>query len=275
VSPSRGERISGLSRYLRDISAFPLLDPESERELGRRARQGDSAALCRLVESNLRFVVSIAWRYRRAGVSFLDLIHEGNLGLMAASRRYDPSRSNRFLTYAAFFVREAVLAAVRRQASAVPLPERRGKLIAKLRRTLASLEQELARMPSEEELVRESGLSEVQVRWFLSRMGGDVSLDGTGEETDRELAAREPEGTLEEQAVRNSTFRALRAAMGGLSPRERRVIRGRFGLGGRPPLTLAGIAREIRVSTERVRQIEQRALQKLKDSPLLATRTRG
>jgi len=275
VSPVRPGRMSGLSRYLREISEFPLLDPEEERELGRRARLGDSAALRRLVEANLRFVVSIAWRYRRAGVSFLDLIHEGNLGLMAAARRYDPSRANRFVTYAAFFIREAVVAAVRRQSSAVPLPERRGKRLAKLRRTLASLEQELARVPSEAELARKSGLSEEQVRWFLSRMGGDLSLDVPDGDADRELAQPDPEGNVEERAVRNSTFRALRTAIAGLSARERRVIAGRFGLGGRSPATLAAIARDIRVSAERVRQIEIRALQKLKDSPLLATRSRG
>jgi RNA polymerase primary sigma factor len=271
VTGRRADPESILSRYLEEISGFPLLDPEEERALGRRIQEGDATALRRLVESNLRFVVSFAWRYRRAGVSLLDLVHEGNLGLMSAARRYDASRGNRFLSYASYYVKEAVVSALHRQSGALRIPARRVRLLSNLRRTLRQLERELQRRPSEEEIARESGLSESQVRWVLGRMGGDVSLDSVRDE--RELARLAGDGGgLEEQALRKSTIRALRASLAELSPRERRVISSRYGLGGRKVRTLQEIAREIHISAERVRQIEARVLDKLRESSRLVSR---
>jgi len=269
VTRARGEGKT-LTRYLSEISRFPLLDPDEERALGRRIRAGDGAALRALVEANLRFVVSYASRFRGADVSLLDLIHEGNLGLMDAARRYDPAVPNRFLSYAVFYVREAILSALHRHSGAIRLPRRPGQLLAHLYETLRKLEGELQRTPSESEIARESGLSETQVRWFLARLRGDISLDSDAGQEAVHAAHRalEPVPAAEENAVRHSTLRALKAAVRELSPRERLVLVRRFGLDGREPAPLRAIAETLKLSSERVRQIEARALQKLRGSDL-------
>ena len=254
-----------LSRYLREISRFPLLDPDEERELGRSIRSGDAPALRTLVEANLRFVASLAWRYRQPDVSLLDLIHDGNLGLMAAARRYDPELPTRFLSYAVFYIRDAILSGIGRQAGALRLPRKPGQLLARVYASLRKLESELQRAPSEQEIARAAGLTEEQVRWFLARLRGDMSLDAA--------EVLEPADTsLEESVVRNSTLRALSAALSALPKRERAVITLRYGLAGADPATLKEIGRRMKISAERVRQIEQIALEKLRSSAFLDRR---
>jgi RNA polymerase primary sigma factor len=272
VTRARGEGGKTLTRYLSEISRFPLLDPAEERELGRRIRRGDAAALRSLVEANLRFVVSYASRFRGAALPLLDLVHEGNLGLMEAARRYDPAQSNRFLSYAVFYVRDAIVTALRRQSGALRLPRRPGQLLAHLYETLQKLEGELRRPPSEVEIARESGLSPQQVRWLLARLRGDVSLDS---DAGQEAVDAEHRGLVpgaEEAAVRHSTLRALKQAVRGLFPRERLVLVRRYGLDGREPETLRAIAEALKISSERVRQIETKALEKLRSSESLGGR---
>jgi RNA polymerase primary sigma factor len=265
VTRPRGEGGKTLTRYLSEIARFPLLDPAEERELGRRIRAGDAAALRALVEANLRFVVSFASRFRGAALPLLDLVHEGNLGLMEAARRYDPSQANRFLSYAVFYVRDAILTALQRQSGAIRLPRRPGQLLAHLYETLRKLEGELRRPPSESEIARESGLSPDQVRWLLARLAGDVSLDSdAGKQAVR--AAGGAVSAVEESVVRHSTLRALKQAVRALPPRERLVLARRYGLDGREPETLAALAGKLRISPERVRQIEAKALEKLRDA---------
>ncbi len=260
-----------LSRYLAEISRFSLLDPDAERALGVRIRAGDGAALRALVEANLRFVVSYASRFRGSDVSLLDLIHEGNLGLMEAARRYDPSSRNRFLSYAVFYVREAILNALNRHAGALRLPRRPGQQLAHLDEALRKLEGELRRPPSESEIARESGLSEAQVRWFLARLRGDLSLDSDAGQQAVQAAHRAsaPVSSAEESALRHSTLRALKSAIRALSPRERLVLIRRYGLDGAEPATLRRLAEALKLSSERVRQIEGRALEKLRRSDFL------
>jgi len=266
VTRARGEGGKTLTRYLSEIARFPLLDPAEERELGRRIREGDAAALRALVEANLRFVVSYASRFRGAALPLLDLVHEGNLGLMEAARRYDPAQANRFLSYAVFYVRDAILTALQGQSGALRLPRRPGQLLAHLYETLQKLEAELRRVPSEVEIVRESGLSPAQVRWLLARLRGDVSLDS---DAGQEAVASAQGGVVpavEEAAVRHSTLRALKQAVRALPSRERLVVVRRYGLDGRDPQTLATLAAALKISTERVRQIEAKALEKLRSS---------
>ena len=266
MTRARGEGGKTLTRYLSEIARFPLLDPAEERELGRRIRQGDAAALRALVEANLRFVVSYASRFRGAALPLLDLVHEGNLGLMEAARRYDPAQANRFLSYAVFYVRDAILTALQGQSGALRLPRRPGQLLAHLYETLQKLEAELRRAPSEVEIVRESGLSPAQVRWLLARLRGDVSLDS---DAGQEAVASAQGGVVpavEEAAVRHSTLRALKQAVRALPSRERLVVVRRYGLDGRDPQTLATLAAALKISTERVRQIEAKALEKLRSS---------
>lgn len=266
---TRGGRT--LSRYLDEIARFPLLDPEAERALGRRIREGDGAALRSLVEANLRFVVSYASRFRGAELPLLDLIHEGNLGLMEAARRYDPSVANRFLSYAVFYVRESILNALSRHSGALALPRRPGQLLKALDETLRKLEGELQRVPSPSEIARESGLSEAQVRWLLARLRGDVSLDSDDGRRALRAARRDSPGGAEEDALRHSTLSALQAAVRELPPRERSVIVRRYGLNGSEPATLAAIGRTLDLSAERVRQIENAALGRLRSSRRLAS----
>jgi RNA polymerase primary sigma factor len=271
VTRPRGEGGKTLTRYLTDIARFPLLDPAEERELGRRIRAGDAAALRSLIESNLRFVVSYASRFRGAALPLLDLVHEGNLGLMAAARRYDPSQSNRFLSYAVFYVRDAILTALQGHSGAIRLPRRPGQLLAQVYETLRKLEGELRRAPSESEIARETGLSPTQVRRLLARLAGDVSLDSdAGQEAVRAAGGSVP--ALEEAVVRHSTLRALKRAVTALPPRERLVLVRRYGLDGREPRTLASLASALRISAERVRQIESKALERLRTSESLGPR---
>lgn len=275
MTRARGEGGKTLTRYLSEIARFPLLDPAEERELGRRIRRGEAAALRSLIEANLRFVVSYASRFRGAALPLLDLIHEGNLGLMDAARRYDPAQSNRFLSYAVFYVRDAILTALRRQSGALRLPRRPGQLLAHLYETLQKLEGELRRPPSEVEIARESGLSPQQVRWLLARLRGDVSLDSDAGQEAVDAAHRGLVPAAEEAAVRHSTLRALKQAVRALSPRERLVLVRRYGLDGREPETLRAIADALKISSERVRQIETKALEKLRSSDYFdARRTR-
>ena len=218
--------------------------------------------------------MSYASRFRGSGVSLLDLIHEGNLGLMEAARRYDPSARNRFLSYAVFYVREAVLTALSRQSGALHLPRKPGQQLAHLDEALRKLEGELRRPPSESEIARESGLSEAQVRWFLARLRGDLSLDTDAGQEAAQAAHRASAlpDSAEENALRHSTLRALKSAIRALSPRERMVIVRRYGLDGAEPSTLRALAETLKLSSERVRQIEERALEKLRQSEFLERR---
>lgn len=193
---------------------------------------------------------------------------------MEAARRYDPSSGNRFLSYAVFYVREAVLTALNRQSGALRLPRKPGQQLAHLDEALRKLEGELRRRPSESEIARESGLSEAQVRWFLSRLRGDLSLD-TDAGQEAVLAAHRasaPANPAEENALRHSTLRALKAAIRALSPRERLVLIRRYGLDGGEPSTLRALAETLKLSSERIRQIEGRALEKLRQSDFLERR---
>ncbi|HET7451624.1 MAG TPA: RNA polymerase sigma factor RpoD/SigA [Thermoanaerobaculia bacterium] len=272
MTSARDEGGKTLTRYLAEIARFPLLDPAEERELGRRIRRGDAGALRSLVEANLRFVVSYASRFRGAALPLLDLVHEGNLGLMEAARRYDPAQANRFLSYAVFYVRDAILTALRGQSGALKLPRRPGRLLAQLYETLRKLEGELQRPPSEVEIARESGLSPDQVRWLLARLRGDVSLDSDAGQEAVRTAHPAAAAAAEEAAVRHSTLRALKQAVRSLPARERLVVVRRYGLDGREPQTLSVLAAALRVSAERVRQIEAKALEKLRTSEPLGPR---
>jgi RNA polymerase primary sigma factor len=274
LTRARDEGGKTLTRYLSEIARFPLLDPTEERELGRRIRLGDPAALRSLVEANLRFVVSYASRFRGATLPLLDLVHEGNLGLMEAARRYDPAQANRFLSYAVFYVRDAILTALHGQSGALRLPRRPGRLLAQLYETLRKLEGELRRPPSEVEIARESGLSPDQVRWLLARLRGDVSLDSDAGQEAVRSAHPEAAAAADEAAVRHSTLRALKQAVRALPARERLVVVRRYGLDGREPQTLSVLAAALRVSAERVRQIEAKALEKLRTSEPLGPRRR-
>ena len=268
----RGSRLQSsetLKRYLQEISRLPAIDAETEKVLGARAQDGDRDAMKRLVEANLRFVVSFAKRYRGCGLSFLDLINEGNIGLMEAAKRYDPKKDVRFLTYAVWWVRQAIVHAISEQGGAVRLPQKQANLVHRLARVQRALTLELQREPTIAEVAEEMGTTVEDVTRLMQTGGGQVSIDG-GNDEDPEAAALVDR--LEQDVIQPAEdimFKAaleeqLRAAVDDLDPKEELVVKLRFGLDDHEPLTLKEIGEQLNLSRERIRQIEVQALAKLK-----------
>jgi len=263
-----------LQAYLRAISRLPRLTPEEERELGRRIQQeGDQNALRRLVEGNLRFVVNYAKRYRGLGVPFLDLIHEGNLGLMEAARRFDPDRNVKFITYAVWWIRQALAHALSMQTRAFSLPQKLSGAAARLNRGVAALADQLERTPTSREIAENMEMSEADVADLRRYAARDVSLsdrygsgdDEAGPELAELLEATTP--PLEDDLVRQSLAEQVRMALGELDEKEREIVSLRFGLDRDGEMrTLQEIGDVLHLSRERIRQIEARAKEKLRRS---------
>jgi RNA polymerase primary sigma factor len=265
-----------LRAYLAEIGKIPALTLDEERALGALARQGDEAALRRLVESNLRFVVSYAKRYRGLGVAFLDLIHEGNLGMMEAARRFDPARNVKFISYAVWWVRQALLHVLSDQSRIISVPSKLSGPASKLGRHLAALATQLDRNPTARELADDLAISEADATALMQISGEDVSLSdhvgSSGGHTRREV-----EDVLEqvmipavdEALVHEAVVDQLRKAVAELGKKERDVMRLRFGLDGGDPKTLQEVGDRLKLSRERVRQIESRAKEKLRQSTRL------
>jgi RNA polymerase primary sigma factor len=262
-----------LQAYLRAIARLPRLTVAEEQELGRRVqRDNDQDALRRLVEGNLRFVVSYAKRYRGLGVSFLDLIHEGNLGLMEAARRFDPDRNVKFITYAVWWIRQALTHALSAQTRAFSVPQKVSGAAARLTREVAELAEELERPPTSSEIAADARMSESDVATLLKLGTRDVSLSdrlGTMHEEGPELGdlLESPSAPIEEDLVRESMIERVRAAVSELDDKEREVVELRFGLDRDGEMrTLQEIGDELHLSRERIRQIEARAKEKLRRS---------
>ena len=262
-----------LQAYLRAISKLPRLTPEQEQELGRRIqRDQDQEALRRLVEGNLRFVVSYAKRYRGLGVSFLDLIHEGNLGLMEAARRFDPGRNVKFITYAVWWIRQALTHALSTQTRAFSLPQKVSGAAARLTREVAELTEQLERMPTSSEIAADTEMSEADVAALMRLGARDVSLsdrlvaeDESGPEIGDLLES--PSAPIEDDLLRQSMVERVRAALSELDDKERAIVELRFGLDRDGEMrTLQEIGEALHLSRERIRQIEARAKEKLRRS---------
>ena len=270
---SEDAQADALQAYLRAIAKLPRITPEQEQELGRRIqRDQDQDALRRLVEGNLRFVVSYAKRYRGLGVSFLDLIHEGNLGLMEAARRFDPGRNVKFITYAVWWIRQALTHALSTQTRAFSLPQKVSGAAARLTREVAELTEQLERTPTSSEIAADTEMSEADVAALMRLGARDVSL------SDRLVAEDEggpeigdliesPSAPIEDDLLRQSMVERVRAALSELDDKERAIVELRFGLdrdGEMRPLQEIGEA--LHLSRERIRQIEARAKEKLRRS---------
>jgi RNA polymerase primary sigma factor len=263
---------ASLQAYLREIAKCPRLTLEQERELGRRIRQhGDEEALKQLVEGNLRFVVSYAKRYRRLGVPFLDLIHEGNLGLIEGARRFDPERNVKFITYAVWWIRQSIMHLLSEESRVYALPARVSGAAVRFGRQVAALSAQLQHAPSTREIADELEMTEADVQVLLQIQADDVSLSdriGAGDEGSPEfgetLADEAALPHVEDAVVHTACVGHLSVALDGLEPREREVMRLRYGLDEQEPMTLQQIGDRLRLSRERVRQIEARAMQKLR-----------
>ena len=263
--PATGD---SLNAYIREIAKFRPLTVAEEKELAQRVQAGDEDALQRLGEANLRFVVSYCKRYRGLGLSFLDLIHEGSLGLMEAARRFDPDRNVKFISYAVWWVRQAIFQALSEQHRIFRLPQKLSGQVSKVGSARSTLAQELDRAPTTAELAQRTELTEHEVENALKVTGDDLSLsmavgdDGTLELGD--VLEQDSVPSVERELMKTSFEEQIRRLVSELAAKERQVISMRFGLDGEDPMTLQEIGEAMKLSRERIRQIESKAKEKLR-----------
>jgi RNA polymerase primary sigma factor len=258
-----------LAKYLAHIGQGELLTHEEEIELSKRAKQGDARARQRLIEKNLRLVVSVAKRYRGYGLPFEDLIQEGNIGLMKAVEKFDPERGFRFSTYATWWIRQAVQRAVADKGRTIRVPVHMTEKIRKVSRAMSELGVELEREPSEEEVARRLGWDPEEIRLTLSAMPDATSLDQpvSSEDTASQLGdfiEDERVSDTPDTVMRELETEYLKEAIERLPERARYVLVRRYGLDDREPATLAELGDELDISRERVRQLQREAERILK-----------
>jgi RNA polymerase primary sigma factor len=259
---------SSLDQYLKEISAYRLLTREEEVDLAQRIRKGEEEALDRLVRSNLRFVVSVAKKYQNQGVALSDLINEGNLGLIRAAHKFDETKGIKFISYAVWWIRQAILQALAEQSRIVRVPLNRAGALHRIGKRSAMLLQELGREPTVEELADELDISEDEVRRTLSLSQTHLSLDAplTPGEDNRLLDylpdqfAAGPDDETYDRALLDTVEEAL----GTLKERESKILRLYFGLEDQEPMTLEEIGSLLGITRERVRQIKEKALLRLR-----------
>lgn len=257
--------------YLREIGKIPLLTPEEEADLAQRIVKGDKKAKDKMVESNMRLVVSIAKRYGGRGLDFLDLIQEGNTGLLRAVDKFDPAKGFKFSTYATWWVRQAITRAIADQARTIRIPVHMVETINKVLRTTRKLTSELNREPTNEEIAKELDMEPDKVDYVMRIKQDIASLDASiGREGDDEdsvlgdFVEDEERDSPEESAANQILKEQLSEIIATLTDREQKIIRLRFGIGGGRPHTLEEVGAEFDVTRERIRQIEAKALSKLR-----------
>jgi len=256
-----------LKLYVRQIGGGPLLTRVEERELARRKDAGDEAAKRRLIEANLRLVMSITSNYTKAGVPLLDLIQEGNLGLIRAVEKFDYRMGYKLSTYATWWIRQAVTRALADQGRTIRLPVHVAERVRRLLRARRQLAQKLNREPTIAELAKETQLDEERVRGLLGLIEDPVSLEtpvGDGESLYGDLIEDVTSAAPDERTAQRLRAKELATALGHLNPRMRRVLALRFGLDGTPPQTLEEVGAGLGITRERVRQLEARALRELR-----------
>ncbi len=257
-----------IDKYLEEISGYTPLPPEQEIELARRIRNADTEALEQLVKANLRFVISVAKEYQGQGLPLQDLISEGNLGLIKAAQRFDETRGFKFISYAVWWIRQSILQALAEQSRVVRLPLNRVGAINKVGRTFEALEKSFGREPSVDEIADEMDLSTHEVAEVLRNAARHISLDEPLRQDDGvsllEVLESDrydpPDGLLMRESLRNEIDKVLST----LRPREAEIVRLYFGLDGDRPLTLEEIGEYFQLTRERVRQIKEKALRRLR-----------
>ena len=258
-----------IREYLKEIGSIPLLTQEQEQDLAKRKSEGDAEAGKKLVEANLRLVVSIAKRYTGRGMSFLDLVQEGNIGLMKAVEKFDYTKGYRLSTYATWWVKQSVTRALADQSRTIRLPVHMVEAVNRIRKAQRALAVKLGREPSNEEIGKEVGMSEKRVTELMQSSGDTVSLETpVGDEDGSNLGdfvADDSNASTEEKAESVFLREEIEQMLQGLNPREREGIILRFGLESGHPLTLEEVGKRFKVTRERIRQIETAALRKLRN----------
>ncbi|MCS6988684.1 MAG: RNA polymerase sigma factor RpoD/SigA [Chloroherpetonaceae bacterium] len=277
---------ASLDRYLQEIGKFDLLTAQDEIELTRKIKRGEGKpvdskeykearrALEKLIKANLRFVVSVAKQYQNQGLSLGDLINEGNLGLIKAAKRFDETRGFKFISYAVWWIRQSILQALAEQSRIVRLPLNRVGTLNKIGKAFSQLEQEFERDPSTEELAQVLDMNASEVTDTLKISGRHISVDAPfAQGDDNRLLdvlqndSQRPDHSLIQESLRIEVERSLSA----LTPREAEVIRAYFGIGMENPLTLEEIGEKFKLTRERVRQIKEKAIRRLRHSPYCQT----
>jgi RNA polymerase primary sigma factor len=262
------ETADPLKLYVRQLNR-PLLTPTEERELARRKDDGDEAAKQRLIESNLRLVMSITRNYTKADVPLLDLIQEGNLGLIRAVERFDYRMGFRLSTYATWWIKQSITRALADQGRTIRLPVHVAEQVRRTLRARRQLAQKLNRDPSTEEIAKESGFTQARVEELFELMTDPLSLEspiGDGDSVFGDVIEDQRAGTPDAESADKERSVALGRALDSLEPRMRRVVERRFGLDGQAPQTLEELGNDLGVTRERVRQLELRALRQLRET---------
>jgi len=259
-----------LEKYLQEIGIYDLLTTDEEIELARRIRQGDQTALEKLTQANLRFVVSVAKQYQNQGLSLEDLINEGNLGLMKAAKRFDETRGFKFISYAVWWIRQSILQALAEQSRMVRLPLNRVGALNKIGKAASDLEQAFEREPSPEEIADVLDMTTVEVNDALQMSGRHLSMDAPfkqGEENSLlDVLHDDDQPTPDSTLMGFSLKKELEIALSCVSPREAEVLRLYFGLNIEEPLTLEEIGVKFHLTRERIRQIKEKALRRLRNT---------
>jgi RNA polymerase primary sigma factor len=256
-----------LDKYLQEIGRVELISPDEEVTLARKIRAGETDALKKLVKANLRFVVSVAKQYQNQGMSLPDLINEGNLGLMKAAQRFDETRGFKFISYAVWWIRQAILQSLAEQARIVRLPVNKIGSINRINRAFARLEQEYEREPSSQEIAEILEMVPEDVKDALKTNGRTVSMDApiSSEEDNNMYDVLQSSDTPspDKNLINESLAYEIERALSTLSSREAKVLRLYFGLGLKHPYTLEEIGEELSLTRERVRQIKEKAIKRI------------
>jgi len=268
IAPSEPER-DILDQYLAEVSRYPLLKGTQEFDLARQIRAGDQDALQELVKRNLRFVISVAKKYQNRGMPLIDLIGEGNVGLLTAARKFDPDQGVKFISYAVWWIRQAILSSLAKQGRTVRVPLNRTSDLSRIIKGAEILRQKLRREPMPEELAHLTGLTVEVVQALSALNSGDIRLDAPLDpDSDRSLIERFVADEMpnpEDEAMNRFVSEEIERALATLPSRDAKVLRLYFGLDGGREHTLEEIGAMLGVTRERVRQLRDRALKRLRE----------
>ena len=266
-----------LEKYLQEIGKMEMLTPEEEVALARRIKQGDEKAMEELTKGNLRFVVSVAKKYFNQGMSLNDLINEGNVGLIKATRRFDETRGFKFISYAVWWIRQSIMQALVEQSRAIRLPLNKIDSYQRIQRALAQFLQQNERQPSIEEVMEITQLSEKEVTELLKidykPISLDTPLDASDEAGDtmvnnlEDKGEDKPDSELNAESLRGEIYQAMQI----LTPREFGIIESFYGLNGQPAMSLEAVGQKFDLTQERVRQIKERAIRRLRKTSISET----